>query len=83
MVKCSKCGAFSYPELTQCNMCGASLLPAAPAKVPPAPASPETEGAEQSFGPSPTVGKADGENSRRNRRQGPSFRFFGRGSKRG
>ena len=55
MVKCSKCGAFSYPELTQCNMCGASLLPAAPA-----PASPETEG--QSLGPSPPLGKAAVEN---------------------
>jgi uncharacterized RDD family membrane protein YckC len=61
VVKCSKCGAFSYPELTQCNMCGASLLPAAPAKIPPAPASPETEGAEQSLGPSPPAGKADAE----------------------
>ena len=54
MVKCSKCGAFSYPELTQCNMCGASLLPAAPA-----PASPETKGAEQSVGPSPPVAQAE------------------------
>jgi len=61
VVKCSKCGAFSYPELTQCNMCGASLLPAAPAKMPPAPASPETEGAEQSLGPSPTVSEAPAE----------------------
>ena len=61
MVKCSKCGAFSYPELTQCNMCGASLLPAAPAKMPPPPASPATEGAEQGLGPSPPVGKAAAE----------------------
>lgn len=61
MVKCSKCGAFSYPELTQCNMCGASLLPAAPAKMPPAPASPATGGAEQGLGPSPPDGKAAAE----------------------
>jgi len=61
VVKCSKCGAFSYPELTQCNMCGASLLPSTPAKMPPAPASPATEGAEQSLGPSPPVGKAAAE----------------------
>lgn len=40
-------------------MCGASLLPAEPVKVPPAPASPEIEGAEQSLGPSPPAGKAD------------------------
>ena len=61
MVKCSKCGAFSYPELTQCNMCGASLLPAAPPKMPSAPASPAAEGAEQGLGTSPTVGNVAAE----------------------
>jgi len=29
VVKCPKCGSFSYSELTQCTRCGASLAPAA------------------------------------------------------
>ena len=54
MVKCPKCGAFSYPELSQCNMCGASL---APAKTPPAPASPAVHDEQPGLGPSPPAGQ--------------------------
>jgi len=56
VVKCPKCGAFSYPELSQCNMCGASLAPAR--MPPPVPVDPATEVGEQELGPSPAIGEA-------------------------
>ena len=55
MVKCPKCGAFSYPGLSQCNMCGASLVPA---KTPPAPTGPAAHDEHPGLGPSPPVGQA-------------------------
>ena len=55
MVKCPKCGAFSYPELSQCNMCGASLVSA---KTPPAPAGPAAQDEQPGLGPSPRSGDA-------------------------
>jgi len=55
VVKCPKCGAFSYPGLSQCNMCGASLVPA---KTPPAPTSPAAQGEQPGLGPSPPAGQA-------------------------
>lgn len=55
MVKCPKCGFFSYPGLTRCQRCGTRLVPAArtpsgasasPA-VPPEPASQKAEKASE------------------------------------
>jgi len=59
VVKCPKCGAFSYPELSQCNMCGASLAPPAPAKTsPPASADPAAKIGDQELGSSTPAGQA-------------------------
>ena len=55
MVKCPKCGAFSYPELSQCNMCGATLVPAASAKTPPVPIDSAAQVGETQLGPSPPI----------------------------
>jgi len=56
VVKCPKCGAFSYPELSQCNICGASL---APAKTPPSVAiAPAAQVEDKGPGPSPPNGPA-------------------------
>jgi len=55
VVKCPKCGFFSYPGLTRCKRCGSSLSPAARPPSQKATTSPlaQAESARQADGPPP------------------------------